>query len=68
MVGDCCEGDSSAANFLEDLLGGGCPLEWLWVAVVFGEVGLDRVDQVGDAVEDAAADRFVGELAEEDLD
>ena len=32
------------------------------------EVVLDRGDQVGDAVEDAAADRLVGELAEPALD
>ena len=32
------------------------------------EVVLDRGDQVGDAVEDAAAERLVGELAEPALD
>ncbi len=33
-----------------------------------GEELVDRGDQVGDAVEDAAADRFVGQLAEPALD
>ena len=38
-------------------------------ALVVGlEVLLDRGDQVGDAVEDAAADRLVGQLAEPALD
>ena len=37
--------DSAAADFLEDLFGGCGPLERLWVVVVSGEVGLDRVDQ-----------------------
>ena len=32
------------------------------------EVVLDRGDEVGDAIEHAAADRFVGELAEPALD
>jgi hypothetical protein len=32
------------------------------------EEGVDRVDQFGDAAEDAAPDRFVGELAEPALD
>jgi hypothetical protein len=62
------EPDAAAADFLEYLVGGGGPLEWLGAVVVGGEVGLDRVDQVGDAVEDAPADCLVGELREEDLD
>ncbi len=47
---------------------GGGPGERLRVVVVGGEVGLDRVDQVGNAVEDPAADRFVAQAREEDLD
>jgi hypothetical protein len=35
---------------------------------VCGEERFDRVDQVGDAVEDAAAERFVGQLAEPALE
>jgi hypothetical protein len=35
---------------------------------VGGEELVDRLDQLGDAVEDAAAERFVGELAEPAFD
>jgi len=40
----------------------------LRVVVVRGEEFVDRFDEVGDAVKDAAADRFVGELAKPALD
>ncbi len=65
---DCVEGDTSAADFLEDLVGAGGPVERLRVGVMGGELGLDRVDEVGDRVEDPAADRFDGEPGEEDFD
>jgi hypothetical protein len=56
------EGDAAAADFVEDLVCGGGPLKRFGALVVGGEVGLDRVDQGGDAVEDPATDGFVGEL------
>jgi hypothetical protein len=56
LGGDCVEGDAAAADFFEDLVGGGCPDEWLGVVVGGFEVRLDRGDQFGDVVEDAAAD------------
>jgi len=68
LAGDWIEGDAAAADLLKDLLGGCCPSERFGVLVMGCEIGLDRVDEVGDAVEDPATDRFVGELAEEDLD
>lgn len=55
-------------HLLDDLLGRRRPHEWLGVVVVSVEELLDRLDQVGDRVKDAAADRLVGQCAEEAFD
>jgi hypothetical protein len=47
-LGDGFEGDASAADFLEDLLGAGGPDERGGVGVARREVGVDRGDQLGD--------------------
>ncbi len=56
------------ADLGQDLFGGGGPDEGLGVGVVGGQVGLDCGDQVGDGLEDAAADCFVVEFAEPAFD
>jgi hypothetical protein len=55
------------ADFFQDRVGCCGPHERLGIGVAGIEVGLDRVDEVGDAVEDAAAGRLVGQFAEESL-
>jgi hypothetical protein len=62
------EDDAATADLGQDRLCGCGPDERRGVAVVGVEVVLDRGDQVGDRVKDAAADGFVGELAEEAFD
>ena len=64
----CLKNGFTPADFLEDRVDRGGPDEWLGVVVVGGEERFDRLDEVGDAVKDAAADRFVGELAKPALD
>src|SRR5512134_701810 len=57
-----------AGDFLED---GGCgsgPDERLGAGIVLFEVGHDRGLQLGDAVEGATADAFVGDFGEEAFD
>ena len=46
----------------------GGPDEWLGVIVVLSEVALHGDLQVGDALENAAADALAGDLGEEALD
>jgi hypothetical protein len=49
------EGGSSSLDFGEDLVGGGLPDEGLEVVVPVFDPGLDRFDELVDAVEGAAA-------------
>ena len=62
------EGYPSAANLLQDLLGGSGPHKRLRMVVVGLEVRLDGGDQVGDGAEHAAAYRLVGQVVEPTLD
>jgi len=62
------EGDPSAGDLGEDLLGGGGPDEWFWVVVVGFQVVLDGGDEVVYAVEYASADGFVGQVPEPPFD
>ncbi len=64
----CLKNGIRAADLLEDGLDGGGPDEGLGVGVVGGEERFDRRDEVGDAVEDGAADGLVGEFAKPVLD
>ena len=58
----------AAAYFFQDGDGGGGPFEGLRVAVVRGEVVLDRGDEVGYGVEAAATQRFVGQFTKPAFD
>ena len=58
----------STADLGEDVGGSGGPDEGLGVPVVLGEVAMDGDLQVGNALEDSAADALAGDLGEEALD
>ena len=58
----------STADLGEDVGGSGGPDEGLGVPVVLGEVAMDGDLQVGNALEDTAADALAGDLGEEALD
>jgi hypothetical protein len=57
-----------AVDLVENVDGFGDPDERLGVVVVLGEVAVDGDLEVGDALEDATADAFAGDLGEEALD
>ena len=61
-------GRCAASRPFEDGVDRGCRDEGFGDRVVSGEVGVDRGGEVGDAVEDAAAERFLGEFAEPAFD
>src|SRR5712691_3115551 len=64
----CLKNGFTASDLFEDGVDRRCPDEWFGVLVVGGEELVDRVDEFGDAVEGAAADRFVGEFAKPAFD
>ena len=51
-----------ACDFFEDGAGGSGPDERFGVGIVLSKIIHDRLLQVGDAVEDAAADPLFGDL------
>jgi len=57
-----------ADNLLQDVASALGPDEWLGVAVVVGDVGVDGSDQFRHAGEHPAAQAVLGEVAEESLD
>ena len=57
-----------AGDFFEDGAGGSGPDERFGVGIVLSKIVHDRLLQLGDAVEGAAADALFGDLGEEALD
>jgi hypothetical protein len=57
-----------AVGFLEDLVGGFGPDEWVGAVVPAVDVGADRGGEVADAAEGAAVDGLAFDDAEPDLD
>ncbi len=60
--------DARTANLLDDLLCGGCPYERFWILIMRLDEFFDGPFQTRDALEDAAAQTFPSELAEEAFD
>ncbi len=60
--------DARTANLLDDLLCGGCPYERFWILIMRLDEFFDGPFQIGNALEDAAAQTFPSELAEEAFD
>ena len=53
------------SDVFEDFVGLGSPDEWFWVAVMLFEIAFDGGLKISDAMEDAASDANLGDLAEE---